>query len=673
MKRALQFALGLLLGLHGLAAAQTATVMTDRSDYSPGQIVTITGTGWQPGETVTLSFVESPLLDTHPDLYATADANGNILNTQFSPDDHDISVTFTLTATGQISGLQAQTIFTDSKNLTVTFAGNGTGSVAVADITTPGDNTTCTGNPCSVITGNGDVGTLTASANAGSTFTGWSGQSSGVTGCSGNTCNFSMGNAAQSVTATFVLNHLTITSVNGGSSPTAGTGFSVVVQAQNGNGTPMNVSANTGITLTLNTGTGTLSGTLTGTITAGTNSVTINGVIYSKAENGVVLKASRTSGDTLASGNSASFKVNPGAATKLVYTSVPTTGSAGTSFSVTVQSQDANGNPSSPTSATTITLSKASGGGTLSGTLTGSISTSATSVTISGIVYSKADTMTLTASATAGETSLTAVTSGNIVFSAGNLDHFSFATIGTQTAGAPFSITITAMDAFGNTVTSFSGNGDKVVLTSSGTLVGSPITTSSFTNGVLSNQSVTITSTGNTTITATQSGAGGTPPTGISNSFTVNAAAASKLVFTNTPVTVAARVCSSPLTIQSQDSFGNPSNLSGTETLSASASPSTGISFYTDNRCTTLVSGSTLTIAGGSNTTTLYFKDASAGSVAITVTGSGVFTANGPNAATQTETVTRANVRSGQTIVARLFTDKQFASGFEIRSNYEHE
>jgi hypothetical protein len=33
-----------------------------------------------------------------------------------------------------------------------------------------------------------------------------------------------------------------------------------------------------------------------------------------------------------------------GTATKLAYTTVPSTGTAGTAFSVTVQSQDANGN-----------------------------------------------------------------------------------------------------------------------------------------------------------------------------------------------------------------------------------------------------------------------------------------------------------------------------------------
>jgi hypothetical protein len=107
------------------------------------------------------------------------------------------------------------------------------------------------------------------------------------------------------------------------------------------------------------------------------------------------------------------------AVTKLVYTTVPSTGTAGTAFSVTVQSQDAKGNPSSPTSNTPITLSKATGGGTPSGKLKGTIATSGNSVTIATPVYSKSDTMTLTATATAGETSLPAVTSGGIVFSAG--------------------------------------------------------------------------------------------------------------------------------------------------------------------------------------------------------------------------------------------------------------
>ena len=114
---ALAAAFLLALALAGTAMAQSATVMTDQSDYAPGTIVTITGSGWQPGETVTLRFVESPLIDTHHDLTAVADANGDIFNNQFSPDAHDANITFTLTASGSVSGFQAQTTFTDTTHI----------------------------------------------------------------------------------------------------------------------------------------------------------------------------------------------------------------------------------------------------------------------------------------------------------------------------------------------------------------------------------------------------------------------------------------------------------------------------------------------------------------------------------------------------------------------------
>jgi hypothetical protein len=93
-----------------------ATVKTDKADYSPGTVVTISGGGWQPGETVTLSFQEVPYYDSHPTLTAVADASGNILNAQFSPDINDSSILFYLTAKGSVS--QAQTTFHDTNTTT---------------------------------------------------------------------------------------------------------------------------------------------------------------------------------------------------------------------------------------------------------------------------------------------------------------------------------------------------------------------------------------------------------------------------------------------------------------------------------------------------------------------------------------------------------------------------
>jgi hypothetical protein len=135
---------------------------------------------------------------------------------------------------------------------------------------------------------------------------------------------------------------------------------------------------------------------------------------------------------------------------------------------------------------------------------------------------------------------------------------------------------------------------------------------------------------------------------------------ATKLVFTNTPVTVTAGVCSSAFTIVSQDANGNASTVTSTETLTPSASPAAGATFYTDASCTTAVTGSNLTIATESNTVNLFFKDTNPGSVLITMTGAGGFTANGVNAATQTETVNANIVRRGQTITATLWPNEQY-------------
>ena len=130
-----------------------ATVKTDAADYPPGSVVTITGTGWQPGETVTLGLVESPLVDTHPVMTAIADGQGNFANSEFSPDEHDVDIRFYLTAVGNQSGYQAQNTFSDGN---ATISGKVTSSA--------------TGNPiqgatvsCTALTGcNGTTSTTTA-------------------------------------------------------------------------------------------------------------------------------------------------------------------------------------------------------------------------------------------------------------------------------------------------------------------------------------------------------------------------------------------------------------------------------------------------------------------------------------------------------------------------------
>ena len=89
------------------------TVTTDRPDYQPGDTVTISGSGWLAGETVELLLEEDPA--THDPLVFTSvvDANGDFVNRDFVVEEHDLGVTFALTATGLTSGLTAGAGFTD--------------------------------------------------------------------------------------------------------------------------------------------------------------------------------------------------------------------------------------------------------------------------------------------------------------------------------------------------------------------------------------------------------------------------------------------------------------------------------------------------------------------------------------------------------------------------------
>lgn len=210
---------------------------------------------------------------------------------------------------------------------------------------------------------------------------------------------------------------LAITQVNGGANPTAGTPFSVVVQAQNGSGVAKPVSANTAVTLSVKTGTGTVGGTVSGTILAGQSQVTISGVTYSKAQSGVVLEATRTSGDSLTPGDSTGFTVNVGAVSAAASTmtasqgGVPANGT--TPITITVTLWDGFGNPVPGKTVTlassrggTDTISPASGPSDASGVVTftvtsstaGTATLSATDVTDSNLLLTHAATVVFAAS-----------------------------------------------------------------------------------------------------------------------------------------------------------------------------------------------------------------------------------------------------------------------------------
>src|SRR5262249_26916258 len=106
---------------------QGAVIITDKLDYHAGEMVTITGTGWQPGETVRLQVDENPNNDGPHIFNPVADSAGNLLDTELVLIAEDQGVSFVLTAVGLSSGQTVTTNFTDAGNL-----GNGRLSSVVA-------------------------------------------------------------------------------------------------------------------------------------------------------------------------------------------------------------------------------------------------------------------------------------------------------------------------------------------------------------------------------------------------------------------------------------------------------------------------------------------------------------------------------------------------------------
>ena len=108
---------GQILNSAKLLSSSSASITTDKTDYAPGEIVTITGSGFQPNETANISLHETPEGYPDPAFVATADDQGNFVSMQFSPQMIDIGRTFMLTAIGQTSGFTAQTAFTDAPKI----------------------------------------------------------------------------------------------------------------------------------------------------------------------------------------------------------------------------------------------------------------------------------------------------------------------------------------------------------------------------------------------------------------------------------------------------------------------------------------------------------------------------------------------------------------------------
>ncbi len=117
--------------------------------------------------------------------------------------------------------------------------------------------------------------------------------------------------------------------------------------------------------------------------------------------------------------------------------------------------------------------------------------------------------------------------------------------------------------------------------------------------------------------------------TSATSQFTINAAAASKLVFTVHPGTVQHNVVSTVFTVQRQDQYGNPTT-TGTATVTLASDGGSRGHFYSDSAGHNEIT-STITIAAGSNAYNFYYQDTTSSppqTRTITATSSSLTTAS---------------------------------------------
>jgi hypothetical protein len=180
------------------------------------------------------------------------------------------------------------------------------------------------------------------------------------------------------------------------STPSQNTAFALRIRAVDALGAAKNVTTATTVQLQVNSGTGFLSGTITGTIPFGSSFVDLSSVNYSVAEAGVQFRAVSLSGQFLTQGLSPVLTVN-GPPSYALVRGAQTTGYVNVPFNpltVTVYRAD---NNVEQNYASNVTISRLSGPGVLTGTTT--VQASAGVAVFSGVAVSAAGTYQLLISA----------------------------------------------------------------------------------------------------------------------------------------------------------------------------------------------------------------------------------------------------------------------------------
>lgn len=361
------------------------------------------------------------------------------------------------------------------------------------------------------------------------------------------------------------------------SSTTAGStvapSIQVAVKDANNNTDTTDNSTVVTIAIGTNPGGGTLSGTISRTVSSGI--ATFNDLSIEKVGTGYTLVASSTG---LSSATSSTFNITPSAANKLGYTVQPSQVQAGATITpaVNVAVQDQFGNTITTDNATSITIAIQAnpGGGTLSGTLTRTVSSGIAtfndlSINNTGVGY--------TLRATGGGYTLIDSQAFNVIpASAAKLRIVSGSQPTNTQAGASIStVQVEVLDASNNRVTTDNSTSitfSILINPSGGTLSGTVTKTVAL--GVTSFDNLSIDKAG---VGYTLQASAGILTVATSNAFNINPAAANKLAFSVQPSSSAAGSTIAPaVSVLVQDQFGNTETSDNTTSVTIAIQNNTG-------------------------------------------------------------------------------------------------
>ncbi|HXJ30432.1 MAG TPA: hypothetical protein VNG35_07320, partial [Gemmatimonadales bacterium] len=328
------------------------------------------------------------------------------------------------------------------------------------------------------------------------------------------------------------------------------------------------------VTLTITSGSGAAGATLSGTTTKAAVSgiATFSDLNIDKAGTGYTLSATATG---IAGAASSAFTINAGVAARLAFTAEPVSAAAGASLgTIQLAAQDAQGNPVlSYNGNVSIVIGNNPSGGTLSGVTT--VAAASGVATFTGLSIDRAGagyTLSVSSGALTGATSTAFGISAGVATALAFTVQPSNATAGAAIAPA---ILVSARDALGNPVTSFTGNVTIAIATNpaGGVLAGSA--TAAAVSGVARFATLSI---DKAAPGYTVSASSGVLTGATSAPFNIGPAPATSLTFTAQPTTATTDANLSPaVKVTVHDALGNvATGFNGNITVAIGANPGGG-------------------------------------------------------------------------------------------------